>query len=237
MASGKRKKEASEPVDQTAAKVPPVPWTANDFFLLWRLLDECEKEENRKVLFGKQGNENSSSEHKISVCKRIAEVIIPDTFAINATTAAERVRSKIAAEQKCPFFPRLHCLLCTRPNVIPIAVTTGVGPQGASTIHYQIQPPLTAPAPLQRTISDSLIDPALRNVDVNQVTATPARATQVVNAQDPATPATVTPSSTENAQRLATAMAKARGTIKLVPKKRTFEDRTWFEMGHNGKND
>ncbi len=40
---------------------------------------------------------NSSSEHKISVCKRIAERVIPAVYALNGTAAGERVKSKISA--------------------------------------------------------------------------------------------------------------------------------------------
>ncbi|KAF8148472.1 hypothetical protein B0H34DRAFT_737190 [Crassisporium funariophilum] len=53
-----------------------------------------------------------------------------------------------------PFFPALHRLLCTRPNFNPPAVTTGVGAQGQTTVHYQ------APATTQRAPTP-VIDPAL----------------------------------------------------------------------------
>jgi hypothetical protein len=36
-----------------------------------------------------------------------------------------------------PYFPELHRLFSTRPNITPIAVTTGVGPDGHRTTHYQ----------------------------------------------------------------------------------------------------
>lgn len=42
---------------------------------------------------------------------------------------------KIVAE--FPFFPRLHRLYCTRPNSTPPAITTGVGPDGRSTVYLQ----------------------------------------------------------------------------------------------------
>lgn len=39
--------------------------------------------------------------------------------------------------QRFPFFPRLHALFSARPNVNPPAITTGVGPNGRSTVYYQ----------------------------------------------------------------------------------------------------
>ncbi|KAF8577568.1 hypothetical protein K439DRAFT_1364479, partial [Ramaria rubella] len=35
------------------------------------------------------------------------------------------------------FFPALHALMATWPNVTPISITTGVGPQGAEMILFQ----------------------------------------------------------------------------------------------------
>jgi hypothetical protein len=40
-------------------------------------------------------------------------------------------------EEEFPFFPRLHAILAARPNVIPITVTTGMGPNGRKTVYYQ----------------------------------------------------------------------------------------------------
>jgi hypothetical protein len=40
-------------------------------------------------------------------------------------------------EQQFPFFPRLHAIMASRPNVTPITVTTGVGSNGHKTIYYQ----------------------------------------------------------------------------------------------------
>ncbi|KAF8152896.1 hypothetical protein B0H34DRAFT_800175 [Crassisporium funariophilum] len=52
------------------------------------------------------------------------------------------------------YFPELHHLLATRPNFNPPAVTTGVGPEGHKTVHYQ------APGGVQRAATP-VIDPAL----------------------------------------------------------------------------
>jgi hypothetical protein len=50
-------------------------------------------------------------------------------------------------ETAFPFFPRLHAIFASRPNVTPICITTALGPNGRSTVWYQ--PP------------DHLIDPQL----------------------------------------------------------------------------
>lgn len=39
--------------------------------------------------------------------------------------------------KKFEFFPQLHKLMATRPNVVPICLTTGTGPSGAETIFVQ----------------------------------------------------------------------------------------------------
>ena len=39
--------------------------------------------------------QNSSGEHKISTCKRIAKEIVPDLYAMDPTVAGERIRAKI----------------------------------------------------------------------------------------------------------------------------------------------
>ncbi|KAL1744855.1 hypothetical protein HDZ31DRAFT_73939 [Schizophyllum fasciatum] len=44
-------------------------------------------------------------------------------------------------EDEFPFFPRLHRLLASKPNVEPYAITTGVGPNGPHTTYYQPPPP------------------------------------------------------------------------------------------------
>ncbi|KAG1717777.1 hypothetical protein EDB19DRAFT_1839214 [Suillus lakei] len=38
---------------------------------------------------------------------------------------------------KFPYFPELHHMLSTHPNVTPIVITTGVSPAGRKTVHYQ----------------------------------------------------------------------------------------------------
>ncbi|KAG6843541.1 hypothetical protein H0H93_000688, partial [Arthromyces matolae] len=84
----------------------------------------------------------------------------------NTTIDAKNIWGEI--KQEFEFFPRLHELLSTRPNVTPIAVTTGVGPYGRKTVHYQApenyqaQPTYDTPP----EIIDAH-DPRLRNLDLN----------------------------------------------------------------------
>ena len=60
-----------------------------------------------------------------------------------------------------PFFPELHRLFSTRPNITPIAVTTGVGPGGHQTIHYQAPDEVGGPI-----WPEPVIDPQLLALEV-----------------------------------------------------------------------
>ncbi|RDX49664.1 hypothetical protein OH76DRAFT_1556319 [Lentinus brumalis] len=270
----KIKKGSSAPVGASPAKqapLPKIPWQENNSILIWNLLSECEKEENRKVLFGKKDDENSSSENKIAVCKRVASAVVPALYAPDGTVAGERVKAKIAwlittyrahvmpikatgggvreeqdsqdsqeeltadtsswiagipragpdentstfskniwqqTEEKWPFFPRMHELLCTCPNVVPPAITTGVGPHGEATVYYQVAPPVSSLPGW-----DDAIDPTLRGLDVNHAQMMLPAPSQAITAP-PATPQ----------DRLSLAMQKAGCSIKPVSKCLTFED-------------
>ena len=66
---------------------------------------------------------------------------------------------KCAIEEICksfPFFPNLHRLLSSKPNMRPPAITTGVGPRGRQVVH--LRPPKR---PLDSVVStqDSTLDP------------------------------------------------------------------------------
>ncbi|KIK92198.1 hypothetical protein PAXRUDRAFT_147829, partial [Paxillus rubicundulus Ve08.2h10] len=54
---------------------------------------------------------------------------------VTTTTEAQSIWDKIV--EAFPFFPALHCIFSARPNVTPIAITTGVGPHGKKTVHFQ----------------------------------------------------------------------------------------------------
>ncbi|KAJ7113609.1 hypothetical protein C8R44DRAFT_881892 [Mycena epipterygia] len=76
----------------------------------------------------------------------------------DCTTTPEAVNIWAQIEQEFPFFPRLHQIFATRPNVTPIAITTGVGPRGPSTLY--VQPPDESFTPAQvaqiNTLQDAL---------------------------------------------------------------------------------
>ena len=59
------------------------------------------------------------------------------------------------------YFPEMHHIFSTRPNFNPPAVTTGVGPQGRKTVHFQ------ALTDFQRAISP-VIDPSLIGLTYTQ---------------------------------------------------------------------
>jgi hypothetical protein len=56
-------------------------------------------------------------------------------------------------EQEFPFFPALHRIFASRPNVMPIVITTALGPQGQKTVWYQ--------PPNDNFVDNSNIDPEL----------------------------------------------------------------------------
>ncbi|KAG1735302.1 uncharacterized protein EDB91DRAFT_1250517 [Suillus paluster] len=56
----------------------------------------------------------------------------PDT---NSSEEAKNLWDQI--KNDFPFFPDLHHIFAARPNITPIAITTGVGPHGKKTLHMQ----------------------------------------------------------------------------------------------------
>ena len=141
-------------------------------------------------------------------------------------------------EKIFPFFPRLHAIFASRPNVTPICITTALGPNGRSTVWYQppdhlIDPQLLAISslarvPMEMSHTNSQIAP----------TGTPSRifgsdmANEAVPAsQDSQLPPTPTPGIENIPIRTQTPkpstfsndiLAKARASIQAVPKKRTL---------------
>jgi hypothetical protein len=115
---GKRRAPTDQPTP--AARKPrkssalgTIPWAANKSTLILQLLCEVEKTENFKVLFGKKDKrearkyiysdavffthfiQNTSGESKISVYKRIGSVLLPEMFALEPSTVADRVKAKM----------------------------------------------------------------------------------------------------------------------------------------------
>lgn len=66
-------------------------------------------------------------------------------------------------EREFIFFPTLHRIFASRPNVTPVVITTGVGPQGPKTVW--IQPPG----------DNNNIDPVLLNEDRLRMAASQPR--------------------------------------------------------------
>ncbi|KAG6904569.1 hypothetical protein DXG01_009009 [Tephrocybe rancida] len=131
----------------------------------------------------------------------------------SATVEAQNIWDEI--NKDFPFFPNLHRFLSTRPNVTPIAVTTGVGPSGGKTVHYQA--PEGYDEPSQPTFKpdtdpDTNIDPFLP--------ATPDKE----NIAPIQTPAQGPKPLTFGSAMLDAAIAKASSSIKKMPQKRSIED-------------
>lgn len=131
-------------------------------------------------------------------------------------------------EKDFPFFPTLHRILATRPNVNPIVVTTALGPQGMKTVWYQ---------PPNGSIPDDLIDPVLLAQSHTSNTPAPAparsfggnvtntvaqgsQASSVVS-QAPSTGGNRAPKSSTASRE---ALESARQLISKVPKKRSLGD-------------
>ncbi|KAJ7938660.1 hypothetical protein B0H13DRAFT_1587442, partial [Mycena leptocephala] len=75
--------------------------SANEGALVWDLLAQVQKTENRKVLFGKQvPQENTSKDHKITVYKRIGESLLPALYLTHPETVGKRCKGK--AEEYAP---------------------------------------------------------------------------------------------------------------------------------------
>ncbi|KAF7972866.1 hypothetical protein HWV62_16910 [Athelia sp. TMB] len=137
-------------------------------------------------------------------------------------------------EQQFPFFPSLHRLYASRPNINPPAVTTGVGPYGRRVTY--MQPP------------DDQIDPALSDIPPTQPPASRAFGTDIANdiltpdvsQAPPSTPfRTPTPAASQSSARgprapvfSTAAIENAKKAISIVPKKRSFEESIIEIAGH-----
>ncbi|KDN33173.1 hypothetical protein RSAG8_13736, partial [Rhizoctonia solani AG-8 WAC10335] len=61
---------------------------------------------------------------------------IPPSGPDAATTTSARNKWQSISE-RFPLFEKLHSMFCTRPTQVPIATTTGIGPQGPRTVLHQ----------------------------------------------------------------------------------------------------
>ncbi|KIY70501.1 hypothetical protein CYLTODRAFT_441950 [Cylindrobasidium torrendii FP15055 ss-10] len=62
-----------------------------------------------------------------------------------------------------PYFKDLWKIWSTKPNLIPICYSTGIGPGGPQTVMVQRDPPSTPTGSVARTPSDENINPSLRD--------------------------------------------------------------------------
>ena len=153
-----------------------------------------------------------------------------------------------------PWFGILHRILSSRPNVIPPAIVTGVGPTGWEIVYSN-------PPPLSQVEWDSNIDPVLYTLHPAGISVPPplpsqpssqqhesVQSQQSRQSQSPTpvfaqpgtssrsssrpqsvTPALLTPSQREATpssprSRFASMMAKAKENVKIQPRKRSLED-------------
>ncbi|KAF8170764.1 hypothetical protein BJ912DRAFT_133829 [Pholiota molesta] len=143
----------------------------------------------------------------------------------------KRSRSSLEKiERDFPFFPRLHRIFSTRPNVTPIAITTALGPGGRKTVWYQ--------SPDDDAVPESSNAPPPLTVTPNAATLSPPRVfgANLTNSAPVPTPtrhdttnAMVTPSKThkrppKSSGVLHEAIEKARSQIEKVPQKRSLVD-------------
>ena len=78
----KSRRQTKEDPPPAKPKLPNIEWSANDGYLLWQLLFEIEKEDNRKVLFGKKSDQ---------VCILL---LLPDIYLLTALDALEELLPK-----------------------------------------------------------------------------------------------------------------------------------------------
>jgi hypothetical protein len=146
-----------------------------------------------------------------------------------------------------PYFPRFHALYAGRPNVTPIAITTGIGPNGPRTQWVQrpddyIHPDLLALSNIPTTPAPAATQPgaltASRSFGSDQTNlyepATPSPTTSYppLASQQPisASPISATPVSATPASRPPKPSTASRQTVikhkivQMVPKKRTLAD-------------
>ncbi|KAF7984965.1 hypothetical protein HWV62_9911 [Athelia sp. TMB] len=138
-------------------------------------------------------------------------------------------------ESDFPFFPQLHAIIGSRPNHIPPAVTTGVGPNGRRTVHYQAPDDDddstndTEPSGVfastdgqYRTLLDAIAAERAQRDSASggEPTDTPSRNQE--NEAPPSTPASRPVSKRTSISE--EAIAKVKGSIRKVAAKPTIEE-------------
>lgn len=125
--------------------------------------------------------------------------------------------------EKCPFFARLHRIYAARPSINPPAVTTGVGPSGRTIVYHQ---------PTQESNSASQASDASTRTFGDELTnRSSAPPSSLLCARSissfsvpPETPVASSRPLSQRAMVNESALSAARASIKILPKKRTFEE-------------
>jgi hypothetical protein len=133
-----------------------------------------------------------------------------------------------------PYFPRFHALYAGRPNVNPIAVTTGIGPTGPQTQWLQRPDDFIDPTLREREVPST--SPATPSAVSPALAATRSFGSEQTNTYEPATPPSSQlpvsnppsqppTSSTARPPKPSTAshqaIDKLKATIQVIPKKRS----------------
>lgn len=139
--------------------------------------------------------------------------------------------------EEFPWFGALHRILSSRPNVVPPAIVTGVGPTGREIVYNNPPPPSQE--------YDPNIDPALyalgpppssqphHPIHSQRRPLTPLFVQPGISSERPPPPRSATSASPPPSQRVttpslkpnfATMMAKAKENVKIRPRKRPLED-------------
>ncbi|THH04317.1 hypothetical protein EW145_g5612 [Phellinidium pouzarii] len=105
-------------------KMPDFDWSADNYALTWRLVDQLRNPENRSVLFPDQeGTAVKTGDTKEDVYRRIAKVVHPEAFAQDPQTAGSRMKNKNVAMWKeySGYCRRLQDLCTTHQILIPVS--------------------------------------------------------------------------------------------------------------------
>lgn len=112
------------PHKKAKEKMPDFDWSADNYALTWRLVEELRKPENKNVLFPDHENMAvKSGDTKEDVYRRIAKVVHPEAYAQDPQIAGSRMKNKNVAMWKeySGYCRRLQELCATHRVVIPAA--------------------------------------------------------------------------------------------------------------------
>ncbi|KIK74053.1 hypothetical protein PAXRUDRAFT_20262 [Paxillus rubicundulus Ve08.2h10] len=103
---------------------------------MYSLLKKYKSHASRLRTTGKGVKSSNGAEDDESQTDEYFDCYIPASGPdVTTTTEAQSIWDEIV--EAFPFFPALHHIFSARPNVTPIAITTGVGPHGKKTVHFQ----------------------------------------------------------------------------------------------------